>query len=261
MVPELAVVFLLAAALVLVPLFVAGDLWTRPRNRGRLPSPAALAAIGLGAAASLSNGLFVFRVIVRDGNGVTGLSIVVALWVTMALVAIWVALRTQRLRLYAARDTDRILPDQPASGSPVRYPPPRTASQPAAAELRLPAPDLVVYRDDPAPDRPCATPLRDTQLPPTIRDIVRAEALQARAAAPLTPTVLPSTDPARPSAGFGATPANMVTARELPPDALVLQVTRRARFPVRGIAETGRATRIEEPAFRSTRRWTFAPSA
>jgi len=250
MVPELAVVFLVAAAIILVPLFVAGDLWARARNRSRLPSPPALATIAFGMAASLSNGLFAFRVLALDGDGVTGLSIVTALWTTMALTAIWVALRTQRVRLYAARATDRVLPAPPMPAAPDRSLSLRATTAPATPAPDAGAPGLVVYRDDPTPDRPCATPLYATRLPPTIRDIVRAEARQANAP-PVAATAVASATAERPG------------AQDLPPDALVLQVTRRARFPVRGMAETGRSTRTTgtvEPAFRSTRRWDLAPT-
>jgi len=241
MVPELAVVFLAAAAIVLVPLFVAGNLWSRARNRGRLPSPPALATIAFGLATTLSNGLFVFRVIALDGAGVTGLSIVTALWTTMALAAIWVALHTQRVRLYAARPTDievvvQPLPYRAAAAEPVVRP---VAAAPASAPIPA-ASRLVVYRDDPTPDVPCATPLRGTQMPPTIRDLVRAGALQATAAP-----------------GTLATP-------DVPPDALVLQVTPRARFPVRAMAETARLHHpvdAGEPAFHSSRNLILAPTS
>jgi hypothetical protein len=243
---ELAVIFLFAAALVLVPLLVAGDLWSRARSRGRLPSPAAMATIAFGIATCLSNGEFVFRVLVRDGAGVTGLSIVTALWATMALMAIWIALRTQRVRLYAARADDTVLATPPAS-------------LPAA-----PAASRIVYRDDLAPDQPCATPLRATQLPPTIRDIVRAEARQARAST-LAATVSQPAVHASVAAGPAlAADAPVPQTSGLPPDALAYPVTPRIRFPVRGMAETGRAASprgFEEPAFRSTRRWDYASSA
>lgn len=263
--PELAVVFLLAAAMVLVPVFVAGDLWTRARNRGRLPSPPALATIAFGLAACLSNGVLVFRVLAQDGAGVTGLTIVTALWATMALSAIWIALRTQRVRLYASRETDSPLPVAPIHA---RVAPPHAApvmSVPAAATRAGPSVGPIVYRDDPAPDQPCAAPLRARQLPPTIRDIVRAEA--QRSAAPHATFALPDA-PALPEdwraaeARAAADAASGLESTGLPPDALGFRVAPRARFPVRALAETGRtATATDEPAFRSIRRWGHATTA
>jgi hypothetical protein len=265
MVQELAVAFLGAAAIVLVPVFVAGDLWARARNRGRLPSPPALATIAFGIATSLSNGALVFRVLAQGSAGVTGLTIVTALWATMALSAIWIALRTQRVRLYAARDTDSLLPVPPTEA---RVPPPRDIPGPAMPALVAPvgaAAGLIVYRDDPAPDQPCAAPLRARQLPPTIRDIVRAEAQRASA---LDATVAPHTDPAPHDDGNAAgshapvQAAHTLLPPELPPDALVFKVTPRARFPVRTMAETGRTAAVPEGlAFRSIRPWGHATTA
>lgn len=179
--PTLAIVFVTAAALIFVPLAVASDLWTRARNRGRLPSLPAMVTIALALASSLHNISFVYRSTMAGGDGLSGLNVVLALWSTMGIVILWAALLTRRVRLYRAMgativpSTARVYPSQTharataASAQQIsRGTSARVTRQDPATIVRL------VYRDDPAPGVPCAAPLAMMRMPPTLRDIVRA---------------------------------------------------------------------------------------
>ncbi|MCU0908826.1 MAG: hypothetical protein MUF73_15650 [Rhodobacteraceae bacterium] len=241
MLPDLAVVFVLGAAIVAVPLSVAANLWARARTHSRLPSSAALVTIGLGVVSGLSNGVLVYRVVAQDGTGVSGLSIVVALWATMAMSVLWVALRTRRVRLY-----------QPMAATV-----PSTRA-PFATERAAVAPmGPVSRRADAARDRPCAAPLRDTPMPPTLRDIVQGDARAMpvfSAAARHVPGQIHG-QPAMPSA---TQVAGQPLAEDagVPPDARGVPGGAGARFPVRTMAETVRLSRLSDdvaPGARSHR--------
>jgi len=266
--PTLAIVFIAAAALIFVPLAVASDLWTRARNRGRLPSLPAMVTILLALASCLHNLLFVYRGAMAGGDGLSGLNVVLALWSTMGILVLWGTLINCRVRLYRPMDasivpaTARVHPPRPATttGLPeaaaTAAPHGFSPRLPAPAERQDPAPIVrLVYRDDPAPGVPCAPPLSMMRMQPTLRDIVRA--------APALPSVMPAEWSPPP-----AMPQDDATRSPLPRDVLAVRAPA-ARFASRPMAAALRnSDRAPDPVsdmaemipqFRTTRVW--APAA
>jgi hypothetical protein len=207
--PTIAIAILTAAFTILAPVSIAINLYLRARNHGRLPSAAAQATIAFALAAAGHNGVLVYRV-VTGSDGVTGAGIVLALWSPLAACAMWIALGKHRVRVYPARRRTAAAAAGSASVSaadivpaaaadslvagrvpavPRGLPFDRTAAMAAPMTPHDPV-SLPAGRDDPTPDQPCAAPLRASRLPPTIRDLVRAEGVAA-ARTTLRDAVLP----------------------------------------------------------------------
>lgn len=284
--PTLATVFLIAAALVLVPLGVASDLWARARRRGRLPSlPAALVLV-LALVAGMHNLAFVYLGAVAGGDGLSGLNVVLALWSTMGVAILWASVTARRVRLYrthgapaleaagggaaglawaaSARRPAGAAPASAARTGPARTGPAHLPGSPAEAGAIVRA----MYRTDPSPGAPCAAPLSAARLPPTLRDLVRATPATPTMAARETATGTPGAaasrrDAARPEDASpvcrpGDTQPDAIrTGRALPDDVLAIR-TPAARFAGRPIATALRGTDRADPSgtaerFRSSR--------
>lgn len=262
----LAIVFIAAAALIFVPFAVASDLWTRARNRNRLPSLPAMVTLFLALASGLHNLVFVYRGALAGGEGLSGLNVVLALWSTMGILVLWGTLITRRVRLYRPVDASivaasaRVHPARPTAttGLPMAAPAaaaPDIGSRGAAPDGRQDQMSIVrlVYRDDPSPGVPCAPPLSMMRAPPTLRDIVRA--------APAVPTAVAA------EAAPADNPQDLAERAPLPRDVLAVRAPA-ARFASRPMAAAlrnpDRASPGSDPAslipqFRSSRVW--APTA
>lgn len=270
--PTFAIVFIAAAALIFVPLAIATNLVGRARNRGRLPSQLAMVTIALGLGGCLHNAVFIARSVAWGSDGVSGLSVVFALWSTMGAMILWGALLTRRVRLYRAAGA-AIIPVRPAvaragADQPARAEAPDPARSAVPTRMAIPAmtgADLcdqtpivrLVYRDDSSPGVPCAPPLAMMRLPPTLREIVRAA---PAVSAPATSAPATS-DRAQTMAVAGAHHAEGAHA-PLPGDVLATR-TGAVRFAGRHMADAIRRTDramgtpgpASAPQFRSSRAW------